>query len=421
MQLKKKTKIKAALASATCLLLGNTQAQAGEDKGWEIDAAFLYYSEQDRVSAAEPTIFATKTFADESKLNLNLVVDTLTGASPNGAAPSDQVQTFTTPSGNSSYQIAPGELPLDETFHDTRVQVGANWEAPISRLTRYNVGANISSEYDYNSASISGGLAHDFNRKNTTLSVGVAYAADTIDPEGGIPTPYASMAAQGATQPRDGDSESKNVFDIMLGVTQVINERTVMQFNIGTSQSSGYLNDPFKIISIVDSNGRPQDYIYESRPDSRSKNYFFWSTQYHLTNNDTADFSYRYMTDDWGINSHTVDLRYRWNINDRWYLQPRLRFYQQTAADFYRHSLVQGVTVPEDISSDYRLAEFDATTIGFKLGYALSSHSEISARLESYQQKGDTKPSDAVGVQKQYEMFPDLDASIFQITYSIKF
>jgi hypothetical protein len=421
MQLKNKTRIKCALAVATSALLGSGELAAAEDKSWEIDAAFLYYSEDGRVEAAEPAIFAKKTFADDSKLNLNLVIDALTGASPNGAAPSDQVQTFTTPSGNGSYIAAPGETPLDDTFHDTRVQIGAGWEAPISRLTRYNIGANISTEYDYNSVGFSAGLAHDFNKKNTTLSVGLAYAIDSIHPEGGIPIPYASMAAEGAEKARDGDTENKNVADIMLGLTQVINANTVMQFNVGTSQSSGYMNDPFKILSIVDTNGRPVDYIYESRPDSRSKNYFYWSTQYHLPTDDTLNFSFRYMTDDWGIDSQTFDVSYRWNINDRWYLQPHVRLYQQTAADFYRHSLSQAEAVPVDVSSDYRLAEFDATTLGFKVGYKLDSKSEISARLETYQQKGDTKPNDAVGVQKQFEMFPDLDATIFQITYSFKF
>ena len=422
MQLTKKKRIKGALASATCALLGGADVLAADNEnGWEISTALLYYSEKDRVTAAEPSIFAKKTYADESKLNLNFVVDALTGASPNGAAPSDQVQTFTRPSGNGSFDVASGEIPLDDTFHDTRVQAGVGWEAPISRVTRYNVGANISTEYDYRSLSVSGGLAHDFNKKNTTVALGLAFAADEITPEGGIPTPYASMAAAGDEQPRQGSSESKDVVDIMLGVTQVINAQMLMQFNLGMSQSSGYLNDPFKIISIVDVEGRPMDYIYENRPDSRSKNYFYWSTQYHLPIDDTIDFSYRFMTDDWGIASHTLDFRYRWNLSQHWYVQPHFRLYQQTGADFYRHSLSAAEAVPEDVTADYRLADMDALTVGLKVGYALGENSEINVRLETYQQTGENRPDDAIGVQKQFDMFPELDATIFQLTYSFKY
>lgn len=425
MQLKDKKPIAGALLGASCALLGLQQSplvSAGEaDNGWKVDAALLYYNEQDRVQAVEPTIKAQKTFAGDKKLNLNLVVDTLTGASPNGAAPSDTVQTFTRPSGNGSYTVAPGEIPLDDTFHDTRVQVGGSWEAPITRLLRYSVGANLSNEFDYQSLALTGGLTLDLNRKNTTLSVGASYASDSISPEGGIPIEKASMAAANATQPRDGDSESKNVLDLVFGLTQVINDRTIMQFNLGFSEASGYMNDPFKIVSVVDNNGRPVDYIYEARPDSRSKQFLYWDTKHHLVWGDTLSLSYRYMTDDWGIDSHTVDFHYRWNINNQWYLQPHVRWYQQSEADFYRHSLSQAEAVPEFVSADYRLAGFDAATLGLKLGYKLSPDQELYARLESYQQRGDSNPSDAIGVQKNYDMFPDLDATMVQIGYSVKF
>ena len=429
MQLKKKTRIKGTLTSATCVLLGTQMAHGAEnqddkDHGWRIDTAVLSYSEADRVDANEVNVRAQKTFDDDSKLNLNFLIDTLTGATPNGAAPSDQTQTFTRPSGDGSYDIQAGETPLDDTFHDTRVQIGVAWEAPINRLMRYNIGTNISNEFDYQSISVNGGLSRDFNKKNTTLSLGGAFASDTLNPKGGIPITKASMAAATTPQPRDGASENKEVLDLVFGITQIINARTLMQFNLGISQSNGYLNDPYKIVSVVDINGRPVDYIYESRPDSRTKTSFYWDTKHHFNWEDTIDISYRYMTDDWGITSHTVDLRYRWNINDQWYTEPHLRYYQQSAADFYRHSVSVGeavVTNDDGLSADVRLAEFDASTIGVKVAYKMTSDSELNMRLESYQQMGDTSPADAVGVQKNYDMFPNLDAIFLQVGYTFKF
>lgn len=426
MQLNKKRTINGALALATCSLLGIQPVQAAaessptEGKDWKIDTAILSYSEKDRVDATEANIRAQKNFGEERFLNINFVADTLSGASPNGAAPTDSPQTFTSPSGKETYTADAGEIPLDDTFRDTRLQLGLSWDAPLSRVSRYNIGTNISTEHDYTSLSLSGGYSHDFNKKNTTLTIGAAYAADSISPEGDIPTPKSSYALES----RDADSESKDVFDLVFGITQVINARTLMQFNIGLSDASGYQNDPYKIVSVVDNNGRPVDYLYESRPDARTKTFFYWDTKYHTPWEDTIDLAYRYMTDDWGVDSHTVDLHYRWNISNNFYAEPHFRFYQQTAADFYRHSVLQSealATDDEPVSADYRLAEFDTTTVGLKLGYLLSADSELNLRLENYQQQGEAKPADAVGVQRNYDMYPDLDASILQIGYSVKF
>jgi len=55
-----------------------------------------------------------------------------TGASPNGATPSDQVQTFTSPSGKGSMDAEAGKQLLDDTFKDTRIAV-YQLSAPIDR------------------------------------------------------------------------------------------------------------------------------------------------------------------------------------------------------------------------------------------------------------------------------------------------
>jgi len=40
------------------------------------------------------------------------------------------------------------------------------------------------------------------------------------------------------------------------------------------------------------------------------------------------------MFDDWGVNSHTIDAKYRFRFNNQ-YLEPQLRWYTQSKADFY--------------------------------------------------------------------------------------
>lgn len=422
MQLKKskKGKITALLASATCSLIGSN-ANAAEDRGWEIDSAVLLYSEKDRVDVVEPVVSATKTFDDDSVLNLKLVADSLTGASPSGATPSDVPQTFTRPSGKGSYITPAGEVPLDDTFKDSRTEFRVQYEYPLSRQMRISGGLAYSKEYDYTSAVANIGLARDFFDKNTTVSVALAYANDTVDPEGGVPIPFASMAAPGPDQPRQGTEEDKTVTDFVLGLTQVINRQTVMQFNYGYSNSDGYLTDPFKIVSVVDgTSGESLDYVYENRPDTRVKQNLYWKTKHSLDSGDVIDFSYRYLWDDWEVSSHTLDLRYRWIINDKHYLEPHLRYYIQDEAEFYAHNLVDGQAVPSDVSADPRLGAFDGITYGFKYGYRITPRQEISLRLEYYEQKGDTV-GNPIGIQNSFDLFPDLEAVIVQLGYSIRF
>ncbi|MCM8919709.1 MAG: DUF3570 domain-containing protein, partial [Candidatus Thiodiazotropha sp.] len=164
MQLKKQNKITTTLTAATCTLLGiNAADTVAEEGDWDFDSAILYYSEVDRVSAIEPVITAKRDFGDEKSLNLKLVIDVLTGASANGATPSDQPQTFTRPSGKGSYTESADETPLDDTFKDTRVAFSTQWDQPLNSDYKTSLGANFSTEYDYLSLSLNGSLTRDFN------------------------------------------------------------------------------------------------------------------------------------------------------------------------------------------------------------------------------------------------------------------
>ena len=414
--------MRAALAAASCGLLGMATVASADstpdtEKKWQVDSAVLYYKENNgRVQAAEPIVNFRKDYGDERVLNVKLTLDSLTGASPNGATASTQAQTFTSPSGGKKYNAAVNSQPLDSEFKDTRAAIQASWEQPIANDYKASIGGGISNEYDFQSASVNGAISKDINDKNTTLSAGLSLELDNLNPVGGKPKSLSSMSAN----IKEG-SDNKTVVDALLGITQVINRKMIMQWNYSLSSSSGYHTDPYKLLSVVDNvTGLPQDYLYENRPDSRTRHSLFWQTKYHLTE-DVIDLSYRYMTDDWGIKSHTLDLRYRFELGNDSYLEPNVRFYTQTAADFYHYFLVQGQATPQFASADPRLGQFDATTFGIKYGKALSKDSEFSVRVEQYAQTGNSSPSEAIGQLKTQNLFPDLNALVVQFGYSFSF
>ena len=428
MQLKPPKSIRGKLALATCsMLTGVPQGAdaADADSPWEVDTAVLYYSEKDRVDVFEPVVRLRKEIDDDEFVSVRLVYDSLTGSSANGAIPTGQPQTFTTPSGASTYTTGPNETPLDPTFKDTRVAVSGEWETPLGERTRGIFSAHTSNEYDYTSMGAAAVLSRDYNMRNTTLTLGASYNSDEVDPVGGIPVGLTNMPQFPAVKATEGQSDDKTVSELLLGVTQVVSRRTLMQLNYSFGSDSGYLTDPYKLLSVVDGTSGElnsdlnNQYRYEKRPDARDRHAVFWKTVHQLKE-DVIHVSYRYYWDDWDINSHTLDFRYRHELGSQHYLEPHLRYYTQTEAEFYRHSLIAGENV-EYATADYRLGEMTTTTVGLKYGFPTGKNGEFGVRAEYMVQSGDSTPSDAIGVQRQQDLFPDVEAVIFQINYSLLF
>jgi hypothetical protein len=430
MQLRSPQKsLRRTLAVATATLLGNVPHAAdaaGQANSWEVDTAIMFYSETDRVRLVEPVIRGRQDLGDDKYFNVRVVLDTLTGASPNGAIPTNSAQTFTGPSGAGSYSTAANTVPLDPNFKDTRVAVNAEWERPLNQSTRGIFGVNVSAETDYKSIGVAATFNFDFNLHNTTLTTGVSYNSDTVLPIGGAPVGLSvvpvTTGGEGEEEGGGGDNgHGKQVADILLGVTQVLSRKDLIQVNFNLGKESGYLTDPYKLLSVVDSTGAlvasPNSYVYEKRPGDRSRTatYVRWSHQF---NQDVLRLSYRLYNDDWGIHSSTIDAHYRWELGARHFLEPHWRHYQQTAANFYHTSLLNTQTVSY-ASADYRLAEMTSTTAGIKYGWLLGKSSEMGVRVEQITQKA--QPSNIIGVQSQQVLLPAVKATILQFNYSFLF
>jgi len=419
-QLKSFANISLSLAVATSALTGVNAAETSPTikvpDTWQFDAGLLIYAEaDDQVQAIEGALSAKKNLDDERSIALKVVIDSLTGASPNGAVGQNQVQTFTRPSGNGSYTVTAGDTPLDDTFKDTRVALSAQYNQQLSRLWQYSGGGNLSKEYDYLSLAINSALARDFNNRNTTASLGFSYAFDIYEPEGGIPLAKASVSD---AINRGGSDDSKQTLDVLAGITQVINRQTLMQFNYAHSKVSGYQTDPFKIVSIIDNNGWAQDYIYESRPDDRTKQSLFWRTKYmRQPSNQVLDVSYRYFWDDWGMTAHNIDTRWRFQLQDRHFIEPHLRYYNQQAVDFYRVYLNDGEVRAQHVTADYRLGEMQTYTFGLKYGFPIADN-EFSIRLEYYLTRvtGDNSLAKGAGL-SGIDLYPDKSAFMLQSFY----
>lgn len=402
-----------AAALALLGLAGSAAAQVAEP-GWEFDTATLVYSETGgRVQALEPKLRATRYGRDGQVITGAVTVDVLTGASPNGAAPASTPQTFSRPSGVGSYTVSPGEVPLDDTFHDTRVALDGGYTFPLGTRHALSLSLNASNEYDYQSFGAGATLSRDFNLKNTTVSLGFNLASDTVDPVGGIPTGLSRVPEPGQATGRVEGTDTKTITDVLASVTQVLSPNSLAVFSYSLSQSDGYQTDPYKLLSVVGVDGQPLRYVYEARPEQRTKQALYGQYKRFVFSRDVWEVSLRLMSDDWGIFSQTLDTTYRWNFGETRYLEPHLRYYRQTEADFYRAALFDGEEGQlGSASADPRLGAFDALTLGIKYGQTLPGGSQWSLRLEGYTQIGQRAgvPAPAEAALAGVDLEPELTA-----------
>lgn len=436
-----------ALMAASCALLSATATRAdappSEEEGdWQADSAVLYYQEdQGRVQAIEPVVSLSKDFGDEHVFGFKLTYDSLSGGSPNGALPSQSPQTFATPSGTSLqaptggtqtyttssgrevallehvtlYTVQPGEIPLDPNFHDQRFAVNAGWQQPLGSNTKFSISADASHELDFTSIGVNTALAQDFNSKNTTLSLGGHFESDSINPIGGVP-----VAGSDYVLLQKGGNESKTVGGALVGLTQVFTGNWLAQLNYSYDRSNGYLTDPYKILSVVDAGGNVAGYRFESRPGSRAWQSLFLENKVAI-GRDVLDVSLRYLKDDWGIRSQTGEIRYRWQFSSGAYLEPHVRYYKQTAADFYHLYVDTSTPLPQFMSADPRLAGFNGATFGVKFGMPLAGdRGEWSVRLEQYQQTQQDTPV-AFGALQGLDLAPGLKSIMVQLGYRYRF
>jgi hypothetical protein len=430
MQLGGQKSIRTALTAITATLLGS--GTAGASDSGKIDSSLLIYSETKRVKAFEGVFDFARKLSERRSVGLRLTLDVLTGASPNGATPSSQVQTFTGPSGGTSYTAPAGEIPLDDTFKDQRGALDGSLQESLDRITFLNVGGHLSIEHDYASLGLNGGITRDFDRRNTTLGVSVAYNHDIVRPIGGAPVPFEAMPPPSAGGDGEGEEEGegggagpgkgKDVVDVVAGVTQVLGRNTLVRANYSLNRSSGYLNDPYKLLSVVqDPNaaapGEPAFYVYEGRPDARSKQAVFGELRRYIAGS-ALDLSYRYFWDDWGIKSHTADAFLRLPVGGGQSIEPHFRWYRQSEADFHAFYLVEGRPFPSHASADSRLAAFDAYTYGLQYTVPLGVGSDLRVSAEYYTQKGARGPPDAFGILARYDLFPALDVLMVRFGYS---
>ena len=438
------------LMAASCSLLGGraladtptpappAESPSDDEQPWQFDTALLYFKEnQGRANGTTPVVSLRKDLGGERVFTGSFEFASLSGGSPNGAVPQKKLQTFatasgtrlnnpdgtpityTTPSGKvvaqlatlALYQIQPYQQPIDPNYHEQRLAFDAGWSQPIAVGTHANYGGRIENDSDCLALGVNGGLSHDFNDRATTLGLEAKLESDRVKPPGGEPE-----AGSDYRLTQKYGSRGKWGNGLMLSLTQVMSSRWIANLNYAFEHQHGYLNNPYKIVSVLDGTGAVTDWVFESRPGKRTTQSVFWGNKVAFGST-VMDLSFRHGKDDWGILADSADLKLRFNVgSEDIYLEPHLRWYHQSQANFYRLYLGASQPEPAYMSSDPALANFVAHTIGLKLGFLLQDQAELTFRLDLYTQtpKYRTSYGDEVNLQG-LDLNPSLRTVLFQV------
>ncbi len=295
------------------------------------------------------------------------LIDSIAGATPTGEKP-----------------LLPGDPTPLASMHDRRKA----WDSELShQFARVNLTAGFanSRESDYVSNGWSLNTVTDFNDKNTNLLVGYGRTDDKINEE---------KLGWTIKRPKTGN-------DFLIGVNQLIDQNTSVSANVSYGRSHGFMSDPYKIVSTTMLDLDPGTYytVPENRPMERNKVSIFLGLNRNFERlHGAVDVSYRYYHDTFGITSHTTTVLWEQKIGENVIVQPSIRYYRQSAADFYYTDLDAAgiVTSYEPVlgetgtgkapfySSDYRLAYMQTVDLGLKLVWKIKPWVAVDVAYDRY-------------------------------------
>jgi hypothetical protein len=352
-----------------------------------------WQEENNRIRVDSQYALLETNLTPDARLKVMGLIDTIAGATPTGELP-----------------LVTGDPVPTSHLEEERKAWDANFSYQFKRVN-LAVSYGVSRESDYVSNGYSLNTLTDFNQKNTTLLLGWGHTDDRIDP------PALSWAHE----------RTKTGNDFIIGVTQLISPEMSVSANVSYGTASGYMSDPYKAITAQDPRlppFLPPSGVPENRPREKEKVSVFLGANRHFEKLDGAlDASYRYYYDSFGINSHTVELKWVQRLGSHFTLEPIARYYRQSAADFYYTDLVSaGITPGFDssgetgtgkgpfYSSDYRLSKMETFNLGLKASWIINDHCTLDVAYERYLMRGldHVTPADAYS-----------DANVFTIGFKL--
>ena len=315
----------------------------------EVEASFLssYYN-QDGDNAAVTGGIGTEELTDFSNIiTVNIPLDTVqalnlqVGADYYTSASTDNID----------------NNPSSASSEDIRAYTNIAYSRlDLKRGLNYSVRGGFSIEYDY--VSINGGLGigKEWNEGNTTLQFNVQAFFDTWD---------LIFPIELRIPPRpEVVTDQRRSFNGSLFFSQILNQRLSLGISAEITYMEGLLSTPFHRVYFT-----PDELDIERLPGERIKIPLSVRFNYFPFDNVILRSWYRFYTDDFGINAHTVELEVPVKIGTDFVVGPYYRYHTQTTSEYFAPFAAHTAS-EEFYTSDYDLSELSSHKVGLGLRYS---------------------------------------------------
>jgi uncharacterized protein DUF3570 len=252
-------------------------------------------------------------------------------------------------------------------YDDERTQSSLSMDFLHGKST-YSIGYVNSDESDYKAKTMFASVSHDMFGDLTTISFAFKSGQNEVFRNVKI-----DDVKQNDPAFNDGlgkaDMESKS---FSVGVSQIVTKNLVLSGQYEVITDEGWLNSPYRSVRFfigTDAQGsQPEKY-----PKTHSSNSASIRGKYFLPWRAAVDGMYRFYTDTWGVVGHTAELGYVHPLDTKfaggdWTFEGRVRYYTQTAADFYA-DIFPRADFSNFMARDKELATYNAITAGFGATY----------------------------------------------------
>jgi hypothetical protein len=283
------------------------------------------------VTVEGPSVLVRKNFKETYSVSANYYVDYVSSASID--------------------VVVSGASEYDETR--TEYSIGGQYLYDKSILS---AGYTNSDESDYNADTWYFNVSQDFFGDLTTLTFGYTLAQDEVFQNG-----------------NEEFGEDIDRYHYRVGISQIATPDLLLNLDYELITDEGYLNNPYRSYRFLTDPLDPSagyQFAREVYPDTRTSDAAALRFLYYLSDRRTIDGTYRYFTDDWGIDAHTAQLGYSQVWRDHWTVDIKYRYYQQAAADFYGDLFEFASQDEKDWRArDKELSEFSNHTLSAYVSY----------------------------------------------------
>ncbi len=277
--------------------------------------------------------------------------------------------------------------------------------------TTMRVNYTSSEESDFDAKSYSLSVSQDMFGDLTTLTLSYGLGDDLV------------RKADDDTFERPLDRQIYGV-----GITQILTQKLISTLNIETVTEEGFLNNPYRVVRYADPlSATGYSFEPEVYPNTRTSNAVGLRARYFLPYRAAIEGEYRFFTDTWDVEAHTVAVSYIHPWRD-WTFTGKFRYYDQTGAHFYR-DLFGRSQETNFRGRDKELSALTSYTVLLQAAYEFISddgteawgfikRAKVTASLNmlgvDYQDFSDLTAQAVIGEEPLYS----LDANVFQVYFS---